>query len=418
MKAPKNSPILKDRQYYKFSAYGFLKNLQFFDPFILLFFRSIGFSYLQIGALFSIREISITILEIPTGIIADWIGRKTAMICCFLAYIFSFLVFYLCTNFGIFAFGMILFGVGEAFRTGTHKAMILDYLHLKGISHQKTAYYGHTRGWSQRGSALSSLIAGALVFASNNYRIIFIASTIPYVIELLLMLSYPKELNGITQSPRGTKKQFQWRMFFRIFRNSQFRRGILNSSVYDGLFKSVKDYLQPVLSSFALSLPILIAVNDAQRTSVVVAIIYFLIYLFSSYASRNADRLRIFFAGNDRAINYSFIIGMILTGLTGLFFHFGITILSIVIFILLFALENARRPMNVSYISETIPAALMATGLSVESQLKTAVIAILAPIIGFLADRLGVGIALSSVTLIILAMFPFISVRKTTLEEK
>jgi len=410
MTSSADNQILKDLQYYKFSAYGFLKNLRFFDPFILLFFRSLGFSYLQIGALFSIREISTTILEIPTGIIADWWGRKTAMICSFLAYIASFLVFYLFSGFGLFAIAMMLFSIGEAFRTGTHKAMILDYLKLRGIIRQKTAYYGHTRGWSQRGSALSALIAGALVFMGNNYRIIFLVSIVPYIIELGLMISYPRELNGLAASKTGSKKSFQWRAFFRIFTDSRFRRGILNSSVYDGLFKSIKDYLQPVLGSFAVALPVLLNLDNAQRTAVIVALIYSLIYLLTSWASRNAARFRDWFRTNTRAINRSFILGTALTVLTGLFYQAGLMFIAIVIFVGLFALQNVRRPLNVSYISETIPSELMATGLSVESQLKTAIIAILAPTIGYIADRLGVGLALSIVALGILLTFPLTSI--------
>ena len=74
------SGIIKDRQYFKFSLYGFLKNLRFFDPFILLFFREMGLSFLQIGTLFSIREIATNVLEVPTGIVADAFGRRRAMI--------------------------------------------------------------------------------------------------------------------------------------------------------------------------------------------------------------------------------------------------------------------------------------------------------------------------------------------------
>ena len=140
--------IPKDLQYYKFCAYGFLKNLRFFDPFILLFFRSVGMSYLHIGVLFSVREISTTVLELPTGVIADLFGRKNSMISSFLAYILSFIIFYTSSKYNLFIIAMFLFAVGEAFRTGTHKAMIFDYLKIKNISHLKTEYYGHTRSLS------------------------------------------------------------------------------------------------------------------------------------------------------------------------------------------------------------------------------------------------------------------------------
>jgi len=72
--------IPKNRQYFKFSAYGFLKNLRFFDPFLLLFFREMGMSFFQIGILFSVREIARAVMEIPSGVLADWFGRKRIMI--------------------------------------------------------------------------------------------------------------------------------------------------------------------------------------------------------------------------------------------------------------------------------------------------------------------------------------------------
>ena len=70
--------IPKDLMYYKFCLYGFLKNLRFFDPFLVLFFREMGLSFLEIGALFSIREICTNFLEIPTGVVADAYARSAA----------------------------------------------------------------------------------------------------------------------------------------------------------------------------------------------------------------------------------------------------------------------------------------------------------------------------------------------------
>jgi len=80
---------------YRFSLYGFLKKLRFFEPFIILLFREDGLSFLQIGLLYSIRDIATNILEIPSGIYADAFGRRKSMLFSFSAYIVSFIVFYL-----------------------------------------------------------------------------------------------------------------------------------------------------------------------------------------------------------------------------------------------------------------------------------------------------------------------------------
>ncbi len=72
--------IIKDRQYFKFCIYGFLKNLRFFDAFFILFLVEKGLPYTQIGILYAVREIFINIFEIPSGIIADTYGRKNSLI--------------------------------------------------------------------------------------------------------------------------------------------------------------------------------------------------------------------------------------------------------------------------------------------------------------------------------------------------
>jgi MFS family permease len=75
--------FIKDLQYYKFSLYGFFKNLRFFEPFLILYFLDKGMSYTQIGILYAVREVGINILEIPTGIMADIIGRKRTLLMAF-----------------------------------------------------------------------------------------------------------------------------------------------------------------------------------------------------------------------------------------------------------------------------------------------------------------------------------------------
>ena len=68
--------MVKNKQYYKFSAYGFLKNLRFFDAFFILFLLEKNLTYTQIGLLYLIREVFINLLEVPSGIIADTFGEK------------------------------------------------------------------------------------------------------------------------------------------------------------------------------------------------------------------------------------------------------------------------------------------------------------------------------------------------------
>lgn len=410
--------IPKNVQYYKFCTYGFLKNLRFFDPFIILFFREMGFSFLQIGTLFSIREISTAILEIPTGFFADSYGRKLSMVLAFASYIFSFLIIYYFPSFGMYALAMILFAFGEAFRSGTHKAMILEYLKINCILDCKVDYYGHTRGASQLGSAISALIAGALVFLAESYRIVFIASVVPYVLGLLLMLTYPNYLNGDiskierTSFLKGVVTNFNSTIhnFISMFKNPMLLRAFFNSASFDGLFNSVKGYLQPILKTFALSLPFLISIGGEKRSTVIIAVTYFVLFLITAYSSRKAQPFSAKFKYLTQAINRSYMFGLAAVIIAGVATYFDVRILAIVLFVLLYALQNVRRPMNIGFISENIDAKIMATGLSVETQLKTLFIAILSPIMGFFADTFGVGAALILIGVLVSMGYSFVKV--------
>jgi len=407
--------IRKDRQFYRFSLYGFLKNLRFFEPFIFLIFRDNGLTFLQIGLLYSIRDLTNYLTEIPTGFFADVFGRRKSMVLAFTAYIISFFVFYTFSDFYLSAVAMVLFGLGESFRSGTHKALILEYLRLNDMLDLKVAYYGRTRAASQLGSAFNALIAAGLLFFTGDYRTMFLATTIPYVIDLINVATYPKILDGeLSQFERGAlweQAKGTLKDFIGIFKERHAMRAILNSAGFTALFKTTKDYLQPILYSFALVLPFLFFLDDIKRSGVVVGIVYFFIYLLTSYASRSSDQISRRFKNLATAINITFLVGVGFLFFAGLATWQNLSLISVIVFLGFYVLQNLRKPMNVAFISDQISHKIMASGLSVEAQFTTILVAIFAPVLGALADSFGVGIALIVLSLVALLSYTFITVQ-------
>jgi MFS family permease len=385
--------------FYKFALYGFLKNLRFFEPFIILFFREAELSFLQIGLLFSIRDLATNILEIPTGVYADAFGRRRSMVMAFVSYILSFIVFFFFSSFYVYALAMIFFAFGEAFRTGTHKALILEHLKLNDMQHLKVEYYGRTRAASQLGSALNSLVAAALVFYSGNYRYIFVASILPYILDLINLATYPRNLDGelveMNKGAIGDQLRATLQTFWGVFQDPSAMRAIINSSGFDSFYKATKEYLQPILKAFAISLPILLAVDDTKRSAAIIGLVYFGIYLLTSYASRNSAQFGKRFKSVGRGINLTFLAGALFLFVAGLATQWQWDILAILVFLGLYVLHNTRRPLTVAFISDQISSKVMAAGLSAESQFTTLFLAILSPILGALADWLGIGAALA-----------------------
>jgi len=331
--------IKKNLQYYKFCLYGFLKNLRFFDAFLVLFFLESGLDFLLIGVLYSIREITLAITEIPSGVIADALGRRRTLVTSFGLYILSFVLFYFAGHFIWFVAAMLVFALGDAFRTGVHKAMIFDYLKRNNREDQKVNYYGHTRSWSQAGTALSSLVAGFIVFYTGSFRLIFPATIIPYIVDMFLVWSYPKYLDGknVPFSVSLIAREFKEVLvaFFSAFRKLTFIRVLTSSSLYTGYYRAVKDYIQPLLKQYALALPVLAFLNSDQKVAVTVGSIYFVIYLLTAVASHNAGRFTALFSDYYKAMNLTIVIGLFAGIITGIVFSLDIYVASIVGFVII-----------------------------------------------------------------------------------
>ncbi len=410
-----NTVFVKDIQYYKFCLYGFFKNLRFFEPFLILFFLEKDISFLQIGIIYSVREILINILEIPSGILADAFGRKKTLTTSFVFYIISFMIFHFTQTFFSFIIAIVFYAIGDAFRTGNHKAMIFEYLSIKGWKDQRAHYYGHTRSWSQFGSAISSLAAAGIVFYSGTYNTIFLISVIPYIIDVFLVSSYPKELDLVKGELSSKKIKGRFILVFDeiiySFRKISILKAVANLSVHSGFHRSIKDYLQPVIQTFALSLPFFLYFTANQRSAILIGIIYFVIYLLTSFITRRAGRLKDQLRSMENSLNLTMYLGFIFILLCGIFFHYGFFLASIILYVLIFLIENLRNPIGVAYVSNLYKDNVLATALSLNSQSKSLISAIIAPLLGFIADKFGVGISLAVIALSIVILSPLFSVK-------
>lgn len=377
---------------FRFCLYGFLKNQQYFEPFLILAFRDKGLSFTFIGLLFGFREICINLLEIPTGAIADVTGRRNSMIFSHISYILSFFIFGLAQSQFLLFLGMLFFSLGEAFRTGTHKAMIFSWLESTGRQDEKTRIYGLTRSWSKMGSAINVLLAATFVFILKDYGAIFFLSIPPYIINIINFLGYTSVVDGDRKSFHLSAILSALSHTLKVsLKSRSLRRLFFESMGFEGYFKIAKDYLQPVIQSLVLSVPILLAFQSEQRVTIFVGCFYFIMYILSSFASKNANRFEHWVGGPVLASKRLWMFHLTMYGLivAGVFLGSYGYLLSICGFFGLTITQNFWRPILINRVACHVKSKQMATVLSMESQSKTLGATIAAPVLGVLVDSVA-----------------------------
>ena len=224
------------------------------------------------------------------------------------------------------------------------------------------------------------------------------------------MMTYPKELDGetkkITWADFKKNTVSTTKDFLLSFKNITMLKSMINTSLFSGFYKAVKDYLQPILKTFALALPVFMYLHNQKREALVIGLVYFTIYFLSSFASRHSGKLAGKFIHLSLPLNFTLIAGLFFGALAGLFYLMRLNTLAILSYLFVYLIENLRKPMGIAYIGDQLKKNILATSLSAASQLQTIFAALFAVLIGYLAYKFSLGAALILVPLAILVFYP------------
>ncbi len=155
---------------------------------------------------------------------------------------------------------------------------------------------------------------------------------------------------------------------------------------FEGVYKAVEDYLQPVVKNMALLLPALAWLGETRRSALLIGLVYVVLYLGSAYASRGAHRIAGRAGGEEQGSRVLWLIVFLTYATLVPLLYFGLYPFAVAGFILLSMVQNLWQPMLISrfdaYASETEGA----TVLSIESQARAISTMVIAPVFGMAVD--------------------------------
>jgi MFS family permease len=137
-------------------------------PFIVITPEARGLSIGEIGAVFAVHSVVAIALEVPSGALADTVGRRTVMLAGAALTALSLLLFALAGSLVAFMASVGLLAAGRALISGSLEAWYVDSLRLLDPSAPLTR--GLSRGTAAEGvaMALGALVAGGLVSIAGS----------------------------------------------------------------------------------------------------------------------------------------------------------------------------------------------------------------------------------------------------------
>ena len=121
--------------------FNFFTDLIFYAPIAVLYFAKVSGSFALGMSVFSIVTISSALLEIPTGIFSDKIGRRKTIILGAASAVVASIFYAIGGSFLFLAIGSFFLGLCRSFYSGNNDALLYDTLSEKNEQHKFGEYY-------------------------------------------------------------------------------------------------------------------------------------------------------------------------------------------------------------------------------------------------------------------------------------
>lgn len=356
-------------QIQQFYLTEFLKAQKYFTPVMILFLQFHHLTYFEIFVLYAVESILVFLLEIPSGIFADLYGKKRSLIIARISLLPAFGFFVLANSFWWFLAAMIFMGINKAFKSGTHKAYIYDYLEQTKSKTTYSEVIGKNKFWSKGGEALAASIGGWIAF-KWGYNSVFAVALIPAILNTINVWLYKPIYEKRPQDFSINGHINHLKKAFRTIRNQPLvYRLIINSAIIVGIVQAAEKFFQPYMEDVAIPLAWF-------------GPIYTTILLVTAFGARYAYLWEKYLSRVSIANISGWLIVLPLAVLTFSYHH---PLLLSCFFMLIF-LRTTRRPAMLSLLNAQIDSTQRATILSMDALLRALIGGALLPFLGLIAD--------------------------------
>jgi MFS family permease len=158
---PGSSPAVS-RNLWKILALKFLGDFLPIAPVLILYYTVNGLNSTQIFTIQAIFHLGVLLLEVPSGYLADVVGRRKTMILGAVFFPLGLAVYAVGRSFAAFVCAEALLALSVSMRTGCDSALLFDSLRQLEREGEYKRFEGRNALFARTGTAVSSVLGGLL----------------------------------------------------------------------------------------------------------------------------------------------------------------------------------------------------------------------------------------------------------------
>jgi MFS family permease len=355
-------------------------------PIVVPFYESNGLSMKDIMVLQAVYSVAIVILEIPSGYLADVIGRRKTLIIGAMFGTVGFTTYSLSFGFLGFLVAEIILGIGQSCISGADSAMLYDSLLEKGQAKKYTRFEGRITSIGNIAEASAGILGGLL--AGITLRAPYIAQSFVAFIALPAAITLVEPSRKVPLIKASLMEVVRIARFA-LFIDRPLRRNILFSAITGTATLTMAWFAQPFF----------------EYTRIDIAwfgLLWTTLNLTVALTSYNAHRIEKKLGQTRSILLISLLIPLGYLALSR--FHAPMGLLVLYLFYLI---RGYATPVLKDYINRITASNIRATVLSVRNFIIRLLFALTGPMLGWIKDvySLPQALTLAGIIFLIFSIF-------------
>lgn len=314
--------------------------------------------------------VTVTLAEIPTGLVADAFGRKMSMICGASILCVGTLAWAFAPTMGLIMLAYAVMAIGTTFLSGASEAFFYESLQATGRSDEYASLVGRANGTLVGALAFGSLVSGLL--ATIDLILPLLIASLFYLLMLGMALSFKEPQTG-EQSSRPTRTSYRdmLRHSLSLMRASPYMRYPMFYLALVPLAALMMEtvFLQP--QALAVGVPV-----------AGVGAVLMVVQISNVAGSTWSDRIRGLIGEKQVLYTVPIIVVASLVLLAMLQRIPALLFIAVIGFV-----TTVARPVLLNRIQQQVSTSIRATILSMQSLMATLLGAISQPTLGFIAEQ-------------------------------